>query len=305
MKRLERKQIQMLEEQAFHIRRLALEIVTYAQWGHIGGSFSQAELLACLYFETLRVDPQKPDWEERDRLVLSKAHGSPALYTALALRGFLDREDLYGYCRIGGLDGHVSSRTPGIEASGRSLGLGLGFATGVALGLRLKELYSPRVFCITGDGELNEGQVWEAAMSAAHYQMDNLILLVDYNKVGAKDFTHRLMSVAPLREKLESFGWVVHEVDGHDVAEICQALHEARYLDVGGHPVAIVCHTAKGRGLAEAEFNYQWHTHAPHLDKAQSFLTELNETYCRPGTVFDRTRPDVADGGLKAVVEEA
>jgi transketolase len=304
MKRVTPETLKRLGKQAYHIRRLALEMITYAQWGHIGGSFSQAEILACLYFETLKVDPGEPDREIRDRVVLSKAHGSPALYSALALKGFIPREDLYSYCRIGGLDGHTSTRTLGIDASGGSLGLGLGYASGLALGLKRKEQYFPRVYCIMGDGEQNEGQVWEAALSATHYGLDNLIGIVDFNKVAAKDYTHRLMSVEPLTDKWRAFGWIVHEVDGHDIEEILQAFHSARYLDVCGKPICILAHTAKGRGLEEAEFNYKWHTHAPHLEKAQAFLDELNSAYGFPEGRFDRTRPDVIDGGLKAVVEE-
>jgi transketolase len=293
-----------LQEKAYEIRKLALEMITYAQWGHVGGSFSLAEVLACLYFHELRIDPEDPRREIRDRVVLSKAHGSPALYAALALRGFIPHDDIYDYCRIEGLDGHTSSRTPGIDASGGSLGLGLAFAAGLALGYKLKEQFAPRVFCIMGDGEQNEGQIWEAAMSAAHHGLDNLIGIVDYNKVSAKGFTHRLLSVAPLAEKWRSFGWVVHEVDGHDVGAFCQTLHRARFIDVGGRPICIVAHTVKGRGLEEAEFNYRWHTHAPHLEKARLFLEELNRTYDRLQGRFERTRPDTHDGGLQAVMEE-
>jgi transketolase len=291
-----------LELAADDIRRLSLEMITWAQWGHIGGSFSQAEIMACLYFAALRVDPAAPRAPGRDRLVLSKAHGSPALYAALALRGFIARDAVYGYCRLDGLDGHTSTRTPGIDASGGSLGLGLGLAGGLALGLKLKELFAPRVFCILGDGEINEGQVWEAAMSAAHFGLDNLIAILDYNKVAAKDFTHRLMSVEPVVDKWRAFGWIVHEVDGHDVREITAALARARTMDVRGKPIVVVCHTVKGRGLEEAEFNYQWHTHAPHADKAAVFLEELNRRSGRDER-FGRVRPDCEDGGLREVVE--
>ena len=262
-----------------------------------------AEILASLYFEALRVDPIEPRREVRDRVVLSKAHGSPALYAALALRGFIPRDAIYGYCRLEGLDGHTSSRTPGVDASGGSLGLGLGLAGGMALGMKLREQFATRVYCILGDGEINEGQVWEAAMSAAHLRLDNLIALLDYNKVSAKDFTSRSMSVEPVADKGRAFGWIVHEVDGHDVREITAALHRARYVDVCGRPNLLICHTVKGRGVEEAEFNYQWHTHAPGVDKAAAFLAELNRTYGRSER-FERTRPDWVDGGLAAVVGE-
>jgi transketolase len=278
-------------------------MISWAQWGHIGGSFSMAEILASLYFEALRVDSLEPRREVRDRVVLSKAHGSPALYAALALRGFIPRDAIYGYCRLEGLDGHTSSRTPGIDASGGSLGLGLGLAGGMALGMKLREQYATRVYCILGDGEINEGQVWEAAMSSAHLRLDNLIALLDYNKVSAKDFTSRSMSVEPVAEKWRAFGWIVHEVDGHDVRELTAALHRARYIDVCGRPNLLVCHTVKGRGVEEAEFNYQWHTHAPGAGKAAAFLAELNRTYGRSER-FERTRADWVDGGLAAVLGE-
>lgn len=292
-----------LEQAAFDIRRLALEMITWAQWGHIGGSFSQAEILAALYFHALKVDPVEPRREGRDRVVLSKAHGSPALYAALALRGFIPRDAVYAYCRLEGLDGHTSMRTPGIDASGGSLGLGLGLASGLALGMKLKEQFAPRAYCILGDGEINEGQVWEAAMSAAHFRLDNLIAILDYNKVAAKDFTSSLMSVEPVADKWRAFGWIVHEADGHDVRELTAALHRARYIDVCGKPNILICHTVKGRGLEEAEFNYRWHTHAPHADKAAAFLAELSRTYGRDARL-ERTRPDYVDGGLRRILEE-
>ena len=266
-----------LEETAYQIRRLSVEMVTYGQWGHIGGSFSMAEILAVLYFHTMQLDPANPKWERRDRLILSKAHGSPALYAALALRGFFPVDQVYTYCELGGmLEGHTDMRrTPGLEASGGPLGMGLSVAVGIALGLRYKELPRPRVFCILGDGECNEGNVWEAAMAAAHYHLDNLIAIVDYNKVMAKGFTWDLMSVEPFAEKWRAFGWEVLEVDGHDMEAIAHALHLARWIKPHGAPIMIIAHTVKGRGVEMAEFNYQWHTHAPDPETADKMLREL------------------------------
>jgi transketolase len=293
-----------LDETAYQIRQLSLEVITRAGWGHIGGSFSLAELLAVLYFHHLAVDPANPTDPLRDRLILSKAHGSPALYAALALRGFLDPERLATYCRIGGLDGHTSRTTPGIEYSGGSLGTGLGYSVGAALGLRLKERYAPRVHCIVGDAELNEGQVWEAAMAAAHYRLDNLVAVVDYNKVAAKGFTQELMGIEPLRAKWEAFGWIVQEVDGHNVADIAAALHRSRYIDVIGKPSCIIAHTVKGRAIREAEFNYHWHTHAPSKDVAPKFFREIAAAaHVQPDPGSAIVPPD-ADRGLRAVIEE-
>jgi len=302
MKHLTPEQAGALADQAFGIRLLCLEFITCAGWGHLGGSFSEAELLACLYGGMMRVDPKNPHDPLRDRFVLSKAHASPGLYAILALQGFFPRDRVFDYCRLDGLDGHTQrGQCPGIEYSGGSLGTGLSYATGLALGLRLEENFASRVFCLMGDGECNEGQIWEAAMSAAHYRLDNLIGIVDYNKVMAKGKTSDLMSVAPLADKFAAFGWTVIECDGHDLAEICVALHRAKYLEMTGRPVAVIAHTVKGRGLPEAEFNYHWHTHAPSVAQAGKFLAALNRTYGRNET-FSRPLASSADGGLEAVV---
>lgn len=289
-------------DKAFAIRRLCLEFITNAGWGHIGGSYSEAELLACLYGGIMNVSPQKPEDPVRDRFILSKAHASPALYAALALHGFFPLEKLDSYCRLDGLDGHTQrGQCPGIEYSGGSLGTGLSYATGTALAFRLADNFASRVYCLVGDGECNEGQIWEAAMFAAHYRLDNLIAIVDYNKVMAKGKTSDLMPVDPLRDKFASFGWTPIEIDGHDVREICAAFHRAKYLEMNGRPIVVIAHTVKGRGLPEAEFNYQWHTHAPTPGQANAFLAALNLTYGRKEK-FSRPPSSPVDGGLEAVV---
>ena len=269
-----------LEDQAFAIRRWSLEMITYSTWGHIGGSFSMAELLAVLYWHTMKVNPDQPQLETRDRLILSKAHGSPALYAALALRGYFPLERLYTYCELGGLEGHTHlGSAPGIEASGGPLGMGLSVAAGMAMGLRYKENARSRVFCLLGDGECN---VWEAAMSAAHYHLDNLIAIVDYNKAMAKGFTWDLMNIEPFADKWRAFGWNVQEIDGHDPDAIAHALHQARWVLANGKPNVIIAHTVKGKGVEQAEFNYQWHTHAPEPAVADAMMRELCRTYDRP-----------------------
>jgi transketolase len=278
-----------LEEMAYQIRRLSLEMITYGQWGHIGGSFSMAEILATLYFHTLRIDPARPDWKDRDRLVLSKAHGSPALYAVLALRGFYPVEKLYTYCELGGFEGHTDmTRTPGLESSGGPLGMGLSVALGMALGLYRLENPRARVFCILGDGELNEGNVWEAAMAAAHYRADNLIAVVDYNKVMAKGFVRDLMSIEPLAEKWQAFGWDVIQADGHDLEALAEAFHQARWVQPRGRPIAVIAHTVKGRGVEMAEFNYKWHTHAPDPETADQMLRELARQYGKAEAGYSR-----------------
>jgi transketolase len=288
--RIDSGEIDRLAEIAYQIRRLSLEMITYGCWGHIGGAFSIAEILACLYFHAMKVDPEDPQCPQRDRFVLSKAHASPGLYAALALRGFYPVDELYTYCELGSrLEGHTDmKRTPGLESSGGSLGQGLSIAVGMALGFRFQENAYNRVYCLLGDGECNEGQLWEAAMSAAHYHLDNLIAIVDYNKVMAKGFVWDLMSVEPLTEKWRAFGWEVLEVDGHDVEALLQALHQARRVRVHGEPVVLIAHTVKGRGVEQAEFNYRWHTHPPDPEVADAMLRELARNYGRPEQGYSR-----------------
>ena len=181
VKQLETEEYIDLTNKAYQIRRLSLEMICYGQWGHLGGSFSLAEVLAVLYFHTMNIKPDEQTWERRDRLILSKAHGSPALYAALALRGYFHIEKVYTYCELDGiLEGHTDmKRTPGLESSGGPLGMGLSVAVGISLGLRMKEEARARVYCILGDGEANEGNIWEAAMAASHYHLDNLIAILD------------------------------------------------------------------------------------------------------------------------------
>jgi transketolase len=272
-----------LQEAAYQIRRLSIEMITYARWGHPGGSLSLADILSVLYFHVMNVDPRRPKWEERDRLILSKAHGSPALYAALALKNYFPVEAIYSYCEPGGLEGHTDmTNTPGIESSGGPLGMGLSVAVGCAYGLRIKENPRSRVFCLLGDGELNEGNVWEAAMSASHYHLDNLIAIVDYNKVMAKGFVWEMMSIEPVVEKLSAFGWDVLEVDGHDLQALVETFHRACWVQPRGKPIVVVAHTVKGRGIEKAEFNYKWHTHAPEAETADAMLRELSRHYGRP-----------------------
>jgi transketolase len=292
---LDEKQISELEIIAYRIRRLCIEMICYARWGHIGGSLSLAELLSVLYFHHMELDPNLPEWNERDRLILSKAHAAPALYASLALRGYFPPDQIYSYCQLGSiLEGHTDMRrTPGVEASGGPLGLGLSIAVGLALGLRLKESSRPRVFCIIGDGESNEGNIWEAAMAAAHYGLDNLIAIMDYNKVMAKGFVDRLMSIEPIAEKWRAFGWDVLEIDGHDIEAIASALYQARWVRNHGSPIVIIANTVKGRGVKMAEFNYKWHTHPPDPETANKMLIDLAREYGQPEEGYSRLNEPV------------
>jgi transketolase len=272
-----------LEEKAFEIRRLSLEMITWSQWGHIGGAFSMAEILAVLYWHEMKVDPKEPLMENRDRLILSKAHGSPALYAALAARGYYPEDKVYEYCELGGLEGHTHiDSAPGIEASGGPLGMGLSVSVGMAMGMRKKENPRSRMYCLIGDGECNEGNIWEAAMAAAHYHLDNLIAIVDYNKAMAKGLIWEMMALEPFADKWAAFGWNVQEVDGHDIEEVARALYRARWVQANGKPNVIIAHTVKGKGIERAEFNYKWHTHAPDPKTADEMMREVCRNYGRP-----------------------
>lgn len=294
MKRPSRALVAMLEEKAYQIRRLSLEMITYGQVGHPGGSLSEADILACLYFSELQVDSKNPKWEDRDRFLMSKAHSCPGQYAALALKGFFPVDEIYTYGAIHSrLQSHPDmGKTPGVEISGGALGQGLSVAVGMALGLRRMKKYVPRVYCLVGDGETNSGQIWEAAMAAANYRLDNLIAIIDYNKVQAKGFVHELMAIEPLADKWRAFGWEVQEVDGHDVEELLEALHTARNIHVRGKPSMIIAHTIKGKGVSWMEFNSRWHTHVPLPAQADAALREMARCFGHPEEGYSRLGSD-------------
>jgi transketolase len=277
-----------LEEMAYRIRRLVIETVATGQWGHMAGSVSMAELLAVLYFHTAVLDPSRPDWPERDRVVLSKAHTSPGLYAALALRGFFAIDELSRYCEIDSiLEGHSDmTRTPGLENSGGLLGMGLSVAQGMAFADRICGRPG-RVFAILGDGELHEGNIWEAAMSAGHYRLSRLIALVDANAIMSKGRLADYLGVEPLSAKWEAFGWRAVEVPGHDLDALAVALDAAR-AGVDDRPTVLICRTIKGKGLAGAEDSHRWHTHAPDAATADTLLRELARMYGRPEEGYSR-----------------
>jgi transketolase len=283
-------ELRHLEDMAYEIRRLTVEMVAYGQWGHIAGSVSMAELLSVLYFRELQVRPQEPEWPERDRLVLSKAHASPGLYATLALRGYYPLDFIYEYCDMGGhLEGHADMRrTPGLEASGGLLGLGLAQAQGHALAMRLADQEASRAYCILGDGELNEGGIWETAMSAAHFGLDNLIAILDYNKMMSRGPIAARLKIEPVADKWRAFGWDVEEVDGHDIDEVAAALHRARWVIPRGRPIILIAHTVKGMGIPEAAGRRRWHTHAPDPATADRMLRTMAKFYGRPDIGYSR-----------------
>ncbi len=248
-----------------------------------------AELMASLYFRACRVDATNPHWEDRDRVVLSKAHASPGLYAALSLRGFFPVDELYRYCEIDGiLEGHTdATRTPGVESSNGLLGMGLSVAQGMAFALRIRGSLEPRVWCILGDGELHEGNIWEAAMSAGHYRLRNLVAIVDYNRIMSKGFLADYMDIEPLVDKWRAFNWHPIEVDGHDLDAIAEAFDEAR-LGTHERPVVVIAHTVKGKGLLGFENSHRWHTHAPDPETADQLLNGLAQMYGRTPLGYSR-----------------
>ncbi len=284
MRRIPEQKIRELEQTAYQIRTLAIESISACEVGHPGGSLSQADILAALYFDELRIRPSDPNWEDRDRFILSKAHTCHSLYSALALKGFFPKEELFRGGHIKSvLQGHADMKmTPGLDASGGSLGQGLSIAAGMAWAARKmrKDLH---VYCLVGDGECEEGQIWEAAMSAAHNKLDNLTCIVDYNKVQAKAWVYDEINLDPLADKWISFGWQTVEIDGHDMEEILQAFYTARWMNRTGRPTVIIAHTVKGRGVPWMEFNPAWHTHAPNEEDKKRALADLETSYGRCG----------------------
>jgi transketolase len=243
--------------------------------GHPGGSLSAADILTALYFHVLRLDPENPGWPERDRFVLSKGHAAPALYAALAERGFFPVSELDRLRRLGSpLQGHPDMKSlPGVEASTGSLGQGLSFAVGLALAARLDKA-SWRVYVMLGDGEIQEGQVWEAAMAASHHGLDNLTAYLDYNGLQIDGPVEEVMSISPVADKWRAFGWNVIEVDGHDISAILRATRDAR--ETKGRPTIIVARTVKGRGVSFMEGKHGWHGKAPNEEQLKQALEELD-----------------------------
>jgi len=263
-----------LEQIARRVRRHIVGMIGEAGSGHPGGSLSCADILVALYFRVLNVDPRWPDWPGRDRFVLSKGHACPALYAVLAERGFFPVEELWTLRRLGSpLQGHPDMRkTPGVEASTGSLGQGLSIALGMALASRLDGA-AWRVYVLLGDGEIQEGQVWEAAMAAAHYRADNLTAILDWNGLQIDGPNDQVMSIRPVADKWRAFGWEVREIDGHRFCEILEALAWAR--TVRGRPAIILAHTVKGRGVSFMEGQVDWHGKAPSPPQVKQALAEL------------------------------
>ena len=266
--------IEELEHTARRARRLIVETVIAAGVGHAGGSLSSADVMTALYFDIMKMDPGNPRWEDRDRFVLSKGHSSVGLYSQLHLKGLMSREQLFTFRQNGSaLSGHPDMRkVPFVEMSTGSLGHGLAVGIGMALAGRLdKKDY--RVFVMIGDGESQEGSIWEGALCAPHYGLDNLTVILDRNRIQIDGFTEDIMSLEPVADKWRAFGWEVREIDGHSMADVVSTLRSVPFA--AGKPSFVVAHTVKGKGVSFMENNYVWHGGAPKGDLAEQALREV------------------------------
>ena len=266
--------ISFLKEKAKEIRRSIVSMITEAKSGHPGGSLSATDILTALYFSEMNIDPANPKMEGRDRFVLSKGHAAPAIYATLAEKGYFSKDELMTLRKFGSrLQGHPDmKKLPGIEISTGSLGQGLSVANGMALNAKIfDENY--RTYVVLGDGEVQEGQIWEAAMTAAHYKLDNLCAFLDNNNLQIDGNVSEIMGVEPLDKKWEAFGWNVIKIDGHDFEEILSALDKAR--EYKGKPTMIIAKTIKGKGVSFMENVCGFHGVAPTLEELERALAEL------------------------------
>jgi len=256
------------------LRRHVIAMIGTAGSGHPGGSLSAADIITALYFKILRHDPSNPHWEDRDRFILSKGHAAPILYATLAERGYFPVEELTTLRKLDSrLQGHADrTLVPGVEMSSGSLGQGLSFGVGAALAGRLDDR-EYRVYVLLGDGECDEGQVWEAAMAAAHFKLDKLTAIIDHNQLQLDGWTKDIMNLEPLAEKWRSFGWHTIEINGHDLGQTVDALEQAKL--VKGQPTAIIALTVKGKGVSFMENNPNFHGKAPTADEVAKALEEL------------------------------
>ena len=285
---MQKQEALLLAERAAEIRLRSVDAIYHAKSGHPGGSLSISDLLAYLYFKELRIDPANPQDPARDRFVLSKGHCCPALYAALAIRGFFPVEDLNTLRKLGSyLSGHPDMKNvPGVDMSTGSLGQGISAAAGMALvGKREAHECAPyRVYTVLGDGELQEGQVWEAAMFAGHYGLDNLIAFVDFNHLQIDGDVREVMNPTPIDRKFEAFGWYAQCVDGHSFEQLETAIENAKQAD---KPAVIVMTTVKGKGVSFMENQSGWHGKAPKAEEYEVAMKELTATYeqCKEATI--------------------
>jgi transketolase len=265
---------QFLQDKARTLRIAALKMIHAAKSGHPGGSLSIADIIAVLYFDEMRVDPQNPAWEDRDRFILSKGHTCPIWYVVLAEKGFFPKEELATLRKLGSkLQGHPDmKKVPGIDMTTGSLGNGLGIGVGMAKAAKIDQK-DYRVYVAVGDGEVQEGAIWEAAMSAAHYKLDNLVVIVDKNNLQVDGFVSEIMVIDPIDEKFKAFGFAVLNIDGHDMEQICEAFAKARQTQ--GKPTCIIANTVKGKGVSFMENVCSWHGTAPNDEQFEIAMQEL------------------------------
>jgi transketolase len=271
---LQRVDLVKLEEIAMEIRQDIIQSIGKAGSGHPGGALSAADIVTVLYFYKMKIDPQNPKWEGRDRFVLSKGHAAPLLYASLAKKGFFPREELFKLRKLNAmLQGHPDmKKIPGVEMSTGSLGQGFSASIGMGLALKIDGSKS-RVYTLLGDGEVQEGIVWEAAMAAAHYRLDNLTAILDYNGLQIDGRNDDVMSIKPINKKWESFGWNVLEINGHNFEEIIEALEKAEQTKE--KPSIIIAKTIKGKGVSFMENKASWHGSAPNNEETEYALKEL------------------------------
>ncbi|MFA5143380.1 MAG: transketolase [Candidatus Omnitrophota bacterium] len=263
-----------LKRKAIDIRKDILKMLMLAGSGHTGGSLSIVEILIALYYYKLKHDPKKPGWNGRDYFLLSKGHAAPALYAILADWGYFPKDKLWSLRKLGSsLQGHPQKGLAGVEISSGSLGQGLSIANGIALASRLDKR-DTRVYCLMGDGETNEGQVWEAAMTAAHYKLDNVCAIIDFNGLQIDGFCCEVKDMGPYINKWADFGWNTIETDGHDIEKLASALDSAARSK--GKPTIIIAHTIKGKGVSFVENKVEWHGIAPKKEEYERAVKELD-----------------------------
>lgn len=262
-----------LKQKAKELRKSIIEIIYNAQSGHPGGSLSEIDVLAALYYSKLKINPKKPDWSERDKFVLSKGHASPGLYAVLADKGYFPKSELKNFRKINSmLQGHPELSTPGIEFAGGSLGQGISFSIGLAMAGKLDKKDS-KVYVMIGDGEAQEGVVWEASMAAGFYKLDNLVAILDKNQVQETGMTKDVMDIDPAADKWKAFNWHVIDINGHDMDQILNALDEADKIK--GKPVMIISRTIKGKGVSFMELNHKFHGKAPNEEEYRKAIAEI------------------------------
>ena len=265
--------IDSFKQKAFEFRKEILEMINLAGSGHPGGSLSAVEIMISLYFYKMKHRPTDPHWADRDRLIVSKGHVSPVVDVTLANAGYFPKDELKRFRKMGSfLQGHVHTKTPGVEFNTGSLGHGLAVANGIAIGAKLLNK-SFRAFCLMGDGEIQEGSVWEAAMTSSHHKLDNVCAIVDYNQVQENGLVSEIKNLEPLTKKWESFGWHVLSINGHDFDALIKALDEAEVTK--GKPTVIIANTVKGKGVEFMELKAAWHGKAPNAEQLKAAIQEL------------------------------